>query len=165
MKKISIPNPSQLALLLTAALAQAAWAGSGDAPAQQIPAQAETASPSAETGAAMGGKWFDATTSAGQQAFTPNYEQSGGGLGGGVKTAPARGTPIRTSSGVFIYPGVKVGLGYNDNILGTPTDPASSSLVTLQPGPVGAALAAIQCDHDPGRRVSPMIVRLRINIC
>lgn len=135
MKKSAFPG--QLALLLTAALAQAAWAESGDAPTQQTPAQTETASPSAETGVASGGKWFDATTSAGQQAFTPNYEQSGRGLGGGVKTAPARGAPIRTSSGIFIYPGVKVGLGYNDNILGTPTDPASSSLVTLQPGVVG----------------------------
>lgn len=163
MKKISIPKPSQLALLLTAALAQAAWAGSGDAPAmptrdvlllklaawtgsgdapaQQTPAQAEAASPSAETGAASGGNWFDSTTSASQQAFTPNYEQSVRGLSGSLtstdKTASASGIPLRTSSGIFIYPSVKVGLGYNDNVLGTPTNPTSSSLVTLQPGVMG----------------------------
>jgi hypothetical protein len=143
MKRINIPRPNQLALVIAAAFfSQATWADSGDTPATPAtpapPVQPEASSPTTGTAVTSGGSWFDTTTSAGQQAFTPSYEQGATGPGGGgTKTAVARGAPIVTSSGIFIYPNVNLGAGYNDNIIATPTNAISSYLVTLQPSFVG----------------------------
>jgi hypothetical protein len=70
-----------------------------------------------------------------------SYELSASGIGGrggddlSILTAqtPDRGAPIRTESGMFIYPAVFSGFGNNDNLLGTSTDIKSASFFQLSP--------------------------------
>lgn len=85
----------------------------------------------------------DATGGASQQAVTAGYELGGTGVAGGrmttqgnILTSPAKGRPIRFENGIFVYPAALVGLGYNDNVLGTTVNRTSSSLWVLQPGVV-----------------------------
>ncbi|NWG88035.1 MAG: outer membrane beta-barrel protein [Hydrogenophilaceae bacterium] len=138
-----------LTLLMTALLAQMAWlpaSQAADAPAapaaQAQQGEAEAAGtttggipPAPSVG---GGGLFDVSTGSGQQAFTPGYEASGigGGFGGEVvgvgMTAPVRGAPI-VSGGVFIYPGLGLSLGNNDNVTGASANEIDSTFYSLRP--------------------------------
>ncbi|TCS71924.1 hypothetical protein EDC61_10762 [Sulfuritortus calidifontis] len=85
-----------------------------------------------------GGGLFDTSTGAAQAAFTPGYEAAGigGGFGGEVvgvgMTTPVRGAPI-VAGGVFIYPGLGLNLGNNDNVTGANTNEIDSTFYSLRP--------------------------------
>jgi hypothetical protein len=54
-----------------------------------------------------------------------------------IFTEPVSGLPIRFDNGIFVYPSVLAGVGYNSNIAGTSTNPQGSSQFTVQPRVVG----------------------------
>lgn len=53
-------------------------------------------------------------------------------------TAPTLGAPYKMG-GVYLYPYLMLGLGHNDNVLGTPTDEISSTFLQLRPRLVAEA--------------------------
>jgi len=69
------------------------------------------------------------------------YELSGSGIGGSrgssqaILTAPVPGSgaPIRTVGGIFLYPSVFVGYGYNDNVLSSSINQFGSGLINVAP--------------------------------
>jgi hypothetical protein len=77
----------------------------------------------------------------GQAVVAPAYSLSGTGFTGQrstdqvIRTAPvpANGAPIKTEGGIFFYPSVFAGIGYNDNVLTTPTDKTSSTFLNVSP--------------------------------
>jgi hypothetical protein len=134
-------------LLMAALMAQMAWVPTVQAaeeaaaqPAQ--PAQGESGTATAggvpPAPSVGGGGLFDVSTGAAQAAFTPGYEAAGigGGFGGetvGVgMTTPVRGAPI-VAGGVFIYPGLGLTLGNNDNVTGAETGEIDSTFYSLRP--------------------------------
>jgi hypothetical protein len=76
-----------------------------------------------------------------QAAVSPIYSLSGTGFTGQRSTAqvirtalvPANGAPIKADNGVFYYPSVFSGIGYNDNVLGTPTNQTTSAFLNVSP--------------------------------
>jgi hypothetical protein len=76
-----------------------------------------------------------------QEAVSPSYALKVTGFGGSkgsqevIRTAPVpeRGAPIKTEAGIWFYPSVTAGLGYNDNVLGDPTNRKGSSLLNVAP--------------------------------
>jgi hypothetical protein len=52
-----------------------------------------------------------------------------------IRTAPvpASGAPIKTGYGVFYYPSVYSGIGYNDNLLTTPDNKTTSGFLNVSP--------------------------------
>lgn len=74
-----------------------------------------------------------------QSAIMAPYEIPGTGVGGAgtstqvILTAPALGAPIRTESGIFLYPSIFIGLGYNDNVLNSKFNKLGSSLLNVSP--------------------------------
>ena len=56
-----------------------------------------------------------------------------------IMTAPAMGAPAKMGS-IYLYPYLMVGLGRNDNVLGTNTNEISSSLFELRPRIVAEAV-------------------------
>jgi len=76
-----------------------------------------------------------------QNAVLAPYEISGTGIGGArgstqtILTAPLpeRGAPFRTEGGVFIYPSIAVGYGYNDNVLNSGINKLGSGLINVAP--------------------------------
>jgi hypothetical protein len=75
-----------------------------------------------------------------QSAASP-YSLSGTGFTGQrssqqvIRTAPvpANGAPIKTGYGVFYYPSVFSGIGYNDNVLSTPDNKTASAFLNVSP--------------------------------
>lgn len=76
-----------------------------------------------------------------QAASSPGYELKGIATGSKRGTdrviltmqAPDRGAPIKFDTGIFVYPTAFLGIGHNDNVLGTQSDKVSSSITNLQP--------------------------------
>ncbi len=76
-----------------------------------------------------------------QEAVNPSYALKVTGFGGSkgsqevIRTAPVpeRGAPIKTEAGIWFYPSVTAGLGYNDNVLGDPSDRKGSSFLNIAP--------------------------------
>ncbi len=69
------------------------------------------------------------------------YELKGTSISGAV-TAPNQpilttpvgaAAPFKTESGLYLYPTVSAGMGYNDNIQSSPSNPTSSNVFTLAP--------------------------------
>lgn len=58
-----------------------------------------------------------------------------------IMTAPAHGAPIKNGS-VYIYPNLMLGLGHNDNVLGTQTNEVSSTLLEMKPSVVAEVVRA-----------------------
>ena len=110
--------------------------------AQQAATSADTVSSTMDS--TVPGGLFGSVTgiSLGQAAVTPSYEVSGAGVAsgrpsGGIMTAAARGRALPVTDGLYLYPAVQFGLGYNDNITGTRDNRISSSVYTLRPELVG----------------------------
>ena len=80
-------------------------------------------------------------TGAGQSAASPGYELKGIATGSKraadpvilTTPAPDRGAPIKFENGIFLYPFVFLGVGHNDNVIGTQDNKVSSSITNLQP--------------------------------
>lgn len=79
-------------------------------------------------------------TGIGSRSATANYQLGGAGVGytgnstdGNILTAPTRGRAFRFDNGIFVYPSVSLGYGYNDNVLGTQTNKRSSTIFVLRP--------------------------------
>jgi hypothetical protein len=75
-----------------------------------------------------------------QPLAAPTYGMAGTGFTtvhatDGILTAriPERAAPIKTDGGVFFYPSVFVGIGHNDNVLGTPTNQIKSAFLNVSP--------------------------------
>ncbi len=99
----------------------------------------------------------------------PVYNLTGTGFSGlhrvddFIMTAllPVRGAPIKTEGGIFIYPSVFVGLGHNDNLLGSQANQIKSSFVDVSPEIVAemknrgdrytAAFSANAMEYDSSR--------------
>lgn len=82
----------------------------------------------------------DASTGAAQRSASAGYELSGSGIGSAATpeqatmlTSATKGRPVRFSNGIFVYPAVTAGVGYNDNVIGTETDKKGSTLFLLRP--------------------------------
>lgn len=54
-----------------------------------------------------------------------------------ILTQPVSGIPLRFENGVFLFPSVLVGVGHNDNVVGTNANPISSPELGLQLRMVG----------------------------
>lgn len=128
--------------LMTSPVMAAEAADSQAAGAQVDEPQPSTNWSNSGTGAPLFGN--DSSVSAVQQSVTAGYELGGTGIAGGaapaeggIMTAAGRGRPIRFENGVFVYPSVLVGLGYNDNVTGRNTDRISSGVIALRPELVG----------------------------
>lgn len=89
----------------------------------------------------VGGFFGDANDNTGINARSAmaNY-QLGAGVGytgnstdGNILTAPVRGRAFRFDNGIFLYPSVSTGYGYNDNVLGTQTDKRGSTIFVVRP--------------------------------
>ena len=50
-----------------------------------------------------------------------------------ILTEPVSGVPIRFENGVFVFPTALVGVGYNDNVIGSSTGAIGSTIFSLQP--------------------------------
>ena len=50
-----------------------------------------------------------------------------------ILTEPVSGVPVRFENGVFVFPSALVGIGHNDNVLGTPASKISSVIMSIQP--------------------------------
>ena len=76
-----------------------------------------------------------------QQAASAPYELSGTNISGATQTteviltAPIdkKAVAYKTESGVYLYPTVFMGFGYNDNVRASSTDPIGSSLINVVP--------------------------------
>lgn len=83
-------------------------------------------------------------TAPGQAASSPAYELKGIATGSKRGTdqviltmpAPDRGAPIKFENGIFVYPQAFLGIGHNDNVIGTQTNKIASSITNLQPAVV-----------------------------
>jgi hypothetical protein len=75
------------------------------------------------------------------QAKLASYELSGTSFSGTAKTTEvilttpvdASAAPFKTESGVYLFPSVSTGFGYNDNLQSTGTNSVSSSLLNISP--------------------------------
>lgn len=133
-------GPTGETIILAAAEGSAAE-GTTATPAQPEPATDTVPS----LGEGIGGAGFFGGVSAGavggvsQQSATAGYELGGAGIAsgrapvGGIMTSGVKGRPIRFENGIFIYPAVTTGIGYNDNVRGTNTDKVHSSIFVLRP--------------------------------
>lgn len=132
-----------LGLLSSSAYAADEGAQAADAAKAKSTVEAGEGTTTWSTGAA-GGLFFggaDTGSSIGQQSVTTGYELGGSGVAGGrtpvqenaIMTSPAKGRPIRFDNGIFIYPSAMIGLGRNNNVLGTNTNQRSSEFVVLRP--------------------------------
>lgn len=106
------------------------------APAKETAADGGAGAYSLKSGDVGGGA---SAANAGLQAVAPSY-QLGTGFGqrrgGGdevILTAPVpeRAAPIKTESGLWHYPAVSVGVGHNDNVVATETNPVGSNFLSL----------------------------------
>lgn len=50
-----------------------------------------------------------------------------------ILTEPVAGLPLRLDNGIFIFPSVLTGLGYNDNVTGVNVGAVGSSVLSVQP--------------------------------
>ncbi|MBY0463542.1 MAG: outer membrane beta-barrel protein, partial [Burkholderiales bacterium] len=50
-----------------------------------------------------------------------------------ILTEPVSGVPVRFENGVFVFPSALVGLGHNDNVIGTAAGKISSIITSIQP--------------------------------
>lgn len=136
-----VMRPISIAVLLCCAgiISVNAFAQSASAP--------QTATPDIDSAYRLGGVSPNpgpSLTAPGQAAASPGYELKGIATGSKRGTdqvilsmpAPDRGAPIKFENGIFVYPQVFLGVGQNDNVIGTQTDKISSSIVNLQPGVV-----------------------------
>lgn len=81
-----------------------------------------------------------------QRSVTSGYELAGAGIGSAsvsqnqyIMTSPVKGRGVRFDNGIFLHPAATVGLGYNSNVLGTPNNKTSSSILVLRPEVVAEA--------------------------
>ncbi|MGE5469175.1 MAG: outer membrane beta-barrel protein [Bacteroidota bacterium] len=135
-----------LGLVATPAIAADTAAPQADAvatDATQTPAASTTWNSGGASGAVFGGETSGGVGVA-QQSVTAGYELGGLGVAGGaapaqgaIMTSAGRGRPIRFENGIFIYPSVLVGYGYNDNVTGRATDRITSTFWALRPEVVG----------------------------
>jgi len=80
-------------------------------------------------------------TSPASQVSGTGYELKGTTISGAISapsqpilTTPVGATaPFKTESGVYLYPSISTGMGYNDNIQSSPTNPVKSSVVSVAP--------------------------------
>ncbi len=83
---------------------------------------------------------FAQTQTGGPSSSGPSYELSGTSISGSsgssevMLTAPVGGAaPYKTESGIYLYPTVFVGMGYNDNLQSSATNQIKSNLVNIAP--------------------------------
>lgn len=119
------------------AQAEAAQPAAAAAPAAPVVESVPSLSLPGSSGALFGG---DASTSSAQRSATAGYELSGSGIGSSanphqstILTSGTKGRAIRFSNGIFVYPAVTAGVGYNDNVAGTPTNAKGSTVYVLRP--------------------------------
>ncbi len=105
---------------------------------------AQTAAPSAPAGEKSSEYTLQGSTVkpvVNPQAKLASYELSGTSFSGTAKTteviltAPvdASAAPFKTESGIYLFPSVSVGVGYNDNLQSSSTNSVSSSLLNISP--------------------------------
>lgn len=82
----------------------------------------------------------DAAIASGQGAATAGYELSGSGIGSartpeqaGILTSASKGRAVRFDNGIFVYPALTTGIGYNDNVAGSSTNEKGSTVFFLRP--------------------------------
>lgn len=76
-----------------------------------------------------------------QSAVTAPYELSSTGISGSRGSSqvilsapvPERGASFRTEGGIFFYPSINVGYGYNDNLLSSSINKVSTGLLNVTP--------------------------------
>mgnify|MGYP000860967700 FL=1 len=83
---------------------------------------------------------FAQTQTGAQPASGPAYQLSGTSISGSngssdiMLTAPTGdAAPYKTESGIYLYPTVFVGMGYNDNLQSSATNQIQSNLITVAP--------------------------------
>lgn len=96
--------------------------------------------PEADVGAAFFGSNAGVTQS--QTAASPSYQVTGSGVAagrapGGLMTPRARGHGTAVAEGVYVYPAIQFGLGYNDNVASSNVNQIGSMVQFYRPDIVG----------------------------
>lgn len=107
------------------------------APVLSVPAE----NPEAGAYQLRGGAIEASGNASSQTAVTTPYELPNTGISGSrgssqvilTTPVPERGAPFRTENGIFLYPSVFVGYGYNDNVLSSRSNQLASRLVNISP--------------------------------
>lgn len=76
-----------------------------------------------------------------QQSTTSGYELTGSGIVGArntgqkglIMTSPTRGRALGLTEGIYLFPALTVGIGYNDNVTAASTNTKSSMVYMLNP--------------------------------